>query len=179
MDNKFSIDSAAGAAGVLENVGVDSLKPLFAGAVSPSPRLPRDLLCARLRVRSEWKNRNCPGMSAVGALGVQDALVQVSLHGVPTTAVMTTNVARFTTDIGTILFGAGRADEDVARRSADKIWSSVVDFAVGCCIGAFRESRYGLNAVAFPNGIALIAFAMAWAAPFRSESGGRGDQAPA
>jgi hypothetical protein len=45
-------------------------------------------------------------MIAVCALGVQSALVQVSLHGMPRTAVVTTNVARFTIDSGTILLGA-------------------------------------------------------------------------
>jgi hypothetical protein len=75
--------------------------------------------------------------------------------------------ARFTTDIGTILLGAGRAEADVARRRANKIWPSIVGFVVGSCIGAICEVRYGLIAVALPTGLALIAFAMAWAAPFR------------
>jgi uncharacterized membrane protein YoaK (UPF0700 family) len=46
-------------------------------------------------------------MLAVSAMAVQNALVQVSLHGVPATAVITTNIARFTTDVGTILLGLG------------------------------------------------------------------------
>ena len=45
--------------------------------------------------------RLLPGLlSLVSAMAVQNALVQVSLHGVPATAVITTNIARFTTDVG-------------------------------------------------------------------------------
>jgi uncharacterized membrane protein YoaK (UPF0700 family) len=165
------------AAGVVEKVGIESLKPLLlvqflllAGCLA---------ICSTLGSGFDpnGKTATVAGMIAVCALGVQNALVQVSLHGVPTTAVMTTNVARFTTDIGTILLGAERAEEDAARRAVDKIWPSIVGFVVGCCVGAFWESRYGLNAVAFPTGLALIAFAMAWAGPFRGQSGGRGNQA--
>jgi len=164
-------------AGVLAKVGIDSLKPLLlvqflllAGCLAIS-------LALGSGFDPNGGTATVAGMIAVCALGVQNALVQVSLHGVPTTAVLTTNVARFTTDIGTILLGAERAVEDAARRGAAKIWPSIVGFVVGCCVGALCESRYGLNAVAFPTGLALIAFAMAWAEPFRNVSGGRGNRA--
>ncbi len=42
------------------------------------------------------------GVSGYG--GVQNALVQISLPQVPSTAVMTTNITRFTVDIGQVLF---------------------------------------------------------------------------
>jgi uncharacterized membrane protein YoaK (UPF0700 family) len=167
------------AAGMLEKVGIESLKPLLlvqflllAGCLA---------ICLALGSGFDPNGATATvaGMIAVCALGVQNALVQVSLHGVPTTAVVTTNVARFTTDLGTILLGAGRAEEDAARRGADKIWPSIVGFVVGCGVGALCESRYGLNAVAFPTGLALVAIALAWARPFRGQSGGRGDQAHA
>jgi hypothetical protein len=93
------------------------------------------------------------------------ALVQVSLHGVPATAVLTTNIARFTTDIGTILLDQGRGESDAAKRRASQIWPAILGFVVGCSIGAICEARYGLTAVALPTVLALIAFAIAWAAP--------------
>jgi uncharacterized membrane protein YoaK (UPF0700 family) len=40
------------------------------------------------------------GMLAVAAMAVQNALVQISLTGAPTTAVMTTNITRFTMALG-------------------------------------------------------------------------------
>ena len=90
------------AAGVLEKVGIDSLKPLLlvqflllAGCLA---------ICLPLGggFDPNGGTATAAGMISVCALGVQNALVQVSLHGVPTTAVVTTNVARFTRDIGTI-----------------------------------------------------------------------------
>ena len=46
------------------------------------------------------------GMLAVAAMAVQNALVQISLAGAPSTAVMTTNITRFTMDLGAVLLGA-------------------------------------------------------------------------
>jgi uncharacterized membrane protein YoaK (UPF0700 family) len=108
------------AAGVLQKVGIDSLKPLLlvqflllAGCLA---------ICLALGSGFDPNGATATvvGMIAVCALGVQNALVQVSLHGVPTTAVVTTYVARFTTDIGTILLGAGRAEEDAAGEEPTK-----------------------------------------------------------
>jgi hypothetical protein len=38
-------------------------------------------------------------------MAVQSALVQISLTGAPSNAVMTTNITRFTMDLGTVLLG--------------------------------------------------------------------------
>ena len=154
------------AAGVLERVGFDSLRPLlllqfllFAGCLG---------IC--LTLGSEFDPNGAiatiGAMVAVCALAVQNALVQVSLHGVPATAVVTTNLSRFTTDIGTILLDARPDSIAGARRRADRLWPSIFGFVVGCCIGAVCEVRYGIAAVTLPMGLALIAFAMAWAPPF-------------
>jgi uncharacterized membrane protein YoaK (UPF0700 family) len=101
------------------------------------------------------------GMLAVSAMAVQNALVQVSLHGAPATAVLTTNITRFTTDVGTILLGATREEAIAARRRAGRLWPSIVGFVVGCCFGALCEARSGLYALALPAGLALLALAMA------------------
>ena len=105
-------------------------------------------------------------MIAVCALGIQNALVQVSLCGVPATAVVTTNLSRFTTDIGTILLGEGPSTVAQARRRAGRLWPSILGFIVGCGVGAFSEARMALTAVALPTGLALIALAMTWAPTF-------------
>jgi uncharacterized membrane protein YoaK (UPF0700 family) len=167
------------AAGALEKVGIDSLRPLLAlqflllaGCLA---------ICFALGPRFDPNGQTATfaGMIAVCALGVQSALVQVSLHGVPTTAVLTTNIARFTTDMGTILLGQARPERQAARRRASNIWPAILGFVAGCSTGALCEVRFGLIAVALPTGLALIALLMAWAAPFRRESEGRGDQAHA
>jgi uncharacterized membrane protein YoaK (UPF0700 family) len=92
---------------------------------------------------------------------VQNALVQISLHGVPATAVITTNVARFTTDIGTILLGVRRDEVVAARRRVDRLWPSIAGFIIGCCVGAVSEARFGLRALALPAGLALLALVTA------------------
>ena len=101
------------------------------------------------------------GMLAVSAMALQNALVQVSLHGVPATAVITTNIVRFTTDVGTILLGARRDEVVAARERADRLWPSIAGFITGCCVGAVCEARFGLRALALPAGLALLALAMA------------------
>ena len=101
------------------------------------------------------------GMLAVSAMAVQNALVQVSLPGVPATAVITTNIARFTTDVGTILLGARRDEVVAARERADRLWPSIAGFIIGCCVGAVCEARFGLRALALPAGLALLALATA------------------
>jgi uncharacterized membrane protein YoaK (UPF0700 family) len=100
------------------------------------------------------------GMLAVSAMAAQSALVQVSLPGAPATAVLTTNIARFTTDVGTILLGATREEAITARRRAGRLWPSIVGFILGCSIGALGEARFGLFALALPAGLALLALAM-------------------
>jgi uncharacterized membrane protein YoaK (UPF0700 family) len=42
-------------------------------------------------------------MLGVSAMAVQNALVQISLKGAPSTAVMTSNVTRFAMDVGEVL----------------------------------------------------------------------------
>jgi uncharacterized membrane protein YoaK (UPF0700 family) len=49
-------------------------------------------------------------MLGVSAMVVQNALVQISLAGSPSTAVMTTNLTRLVVDLGQMLFGAQASD---------------------------------------------------------------------
>jgi uncharacterized membrane protein YoaK (UPF0700 family) len=104
------------------------------------------------------------GMLGGAAMAVQNALVQISLTGAPTTAVMTSNVTRFVMDLGTVLLDSDRQDVTGARHRAKRTWPAIVGFAVGCGIGAWCEARYGLWSLALPAGFALFALALGFSA---------------
>jgi uncharacterized membrane protein YoaK (UPF0700 family) len=147
-------------AGGCEAIGLNSLTPLLL--------IQFVFLCSSLIVcisagpgiDPNATSATIAGMLAVSAMAVQNALVQVSLRGAPATAVITTNIARFTTDIGTFLLGPKRDEALTARRRVDRLWPSIVGFISGCCFGALCEARFGLYALALPIGVALLALAM-------------------
>ncbi len=111
------------------------------------------------------------GMLGVSAMAVQNALVQISLKGAPSTAVMTTNITRFMMDVGEVILGREPADIAKARSRAMYTWPAIVGFAVGCGLGAACEAAIGLRALALPTGIALLALAMGLSA---NRDGGQG-----
>ena len=98
-------------------------------------------------------------MLGVSAMAVQNALVQISLKGAPSTAVMTTNITRFMMDVGDML-GRRAADVVQARERAMRTWPAIVGFAIGCGLGAICEAAIGLWSLALPAGLALCAVAM-------------------
>jgi uncharacterized membrane protein YoaK (UPF0700 family) len=100
------------------------------------------------------------GMLGVSAMAVQNALVQISLKGAPSTAVMTTNITRFMMDVGDVMFGRRPADVAKARDRAMRTWPAIVGFAIGCGVGATCEAAIGLSSLALPAGLALLAVAM-------------------
>jgi uncharacterized membrane protein YoaK (UPF0700 family) len=104
------------------------------------------------------------GMLGVAAMAVQNAIPQISLTGAPSTAVMTTNVTRFMTDLGEILLGRDPNEVASARRRAKHTWPPIVGFTVGCGLGAACEAAVGLWSLALPAGLALLAVAMGFAA---------------
>jgi hypothetical protein len=92
-------------AGGLASIGLASLRPLLllqflllAGFL---------VLCvaAGPRIDPNATNAILAGMLGVSAMAVQNALVQISLKGAPSTAVMTSNVTRFAIDVGEVLLG--------------------------------------------------------------------------
>ncbi|SRR5712692_4442357 len=98
--------------GGLESIGFASLRPLLllqfmllAGFF---------ILCAAAGPRTDPNTGTVivAGMFGVSAMAVQNALVQVSLKEAPSTAVMTTNVTRFTMDFGKVLRGEGAAPSE-------------------------------------------------------------------
>jgi uncharacterized membrane protein YoaK (UPF0700 family) len=97
------------------------------------------------------------GMLGVTAMAVQNAVGQISLRSVSTTA-MTANVARLALDVGDIF---------VTRNLHDRNWwwsrtrqgGPIAGFVIGCGLGAVCEAASNRWALALP--VALAAFALA------------------
>jgi uncharacterized membrane protein YoaK (UPF0700 family) len=97
------------------------------------------------------------GMLGVSAMAVQNALAQTTIENAPSTAIMTTNVTRFSVDVGTILLGAEKEHVDHARSRSARTLPVILGFAGGCIVGALCEQNFGLMALALPTGLAVIA----------------------
>jgi uncharacterized membrane protein YoaK (UPF0700 family) len=157
--------------GGLESIGRASLRPLLllqllllAGCL---------VLCifAGPRINPDAPIAILAGMLGVSAMAVQNALVQISLKGAPSTAVMTTNITRFMMDVGGVMFGREAAEVAKAHSRANSTWPAILGFAVGCGLGAACEAAIGLRALALPIGLALLGLAMGLAA---NRDGGQG-----
>jgi uncharacterized membrane protein YoaK (UPF0700 family) len=158
-------------AGAFERMGFPSLRPLlllqllllagfFVLCASAGPRIDPDATRAIVA-----------GMLGVSAMAVQNTLVQISMKGAPSTAVMTTNITRFMVDVGDLMLGRKPADVAKARDRAMRTWPAIVGFAIGCGVGATCEAAIGLRSLALPAGLALLAVAMGMTANIE---GGRG-----
>jgi uncharacterized membrane protein YoaK (UPF0700 family) len=150
-------------AGRLESIGLTALRPLLllqflllAGFL---------ILCiaAGSRIDPNAANAILAGMFGVSAMAVQNALVQISLKGAPSTAAMTGNVTRFAMDVGEMLGGSDPAGVADARKNAARTLPVIIGFAVGCAIGAVCEARFGLRSLTLPAGLALLAYALGFA----------------
>jgi uncharacterized membrane protein YoaK (UPF0700 family) len=147
----------------LEAIGVASLRPLlllqflllvgFLALCVPTGR----------RIDPNAAIAIVAGMLGVGAMAVQNALVQLSLQGAPTTAVMTTNITRFTLDVGEVLLRRDPAGTAQARRRAARTWPAIVGFTAGAGLGAACYAAAGLWSLALPAGLALLALAISLA----------------
>jgi uncharacterized membrane protein YoaK (UPF0700 family) len=101
-----------------------------------------------------------PSMLGVSALAVQNGLVQASLEGAPSTAVLTSNITRFTMDVGDILLGRDAGDVAAARRRAKQTWPVIVGFTTGAALGAWGFAAAGSWSLALPVGLALVALVL-------------------
>lgn len=153
-------------AGGLERVRIASLRPLLLQFLFLAGFL---ALCVAAGPRSDPNAANMvvAGMLGVSAMAVQNALVQISLKGAPSTAVMTTNVTRLTMDIGEVLLARDPDDAATARSRAKHTWPAVVGFALGCGLGAACQAAVGLWSLALPAGLALLALALGFSAKAR------------
>ena len=147
----------------LERAGLDTLGPLLLlQLLSLAAFL---VLCV---TAGPWLDPNAAtvvfaGMFGVVAMAVQNALVQISLKGVPSTAVMTTNVTHFMLDLGGVLVGGEPAEIAKARSRAMHTLPVIVGFTVGCGLGGACEAAVGLWSLALPTGLALLALAIGFA----------------
>jgi uncharacterized membrane protein YoaK (UPF0700 family) len=147
-------------AGAFERAGLDALGPLLLlQMLSLAFFL---VLCV---TAGPWINPNAAtavfaGMFGVAAMAVQNALVQISLTGAPSTAVMTTNVTHFILDLGGMLVGGDSAKVANARSRAMHTLPVIVGFTIGCALGAACEAAAGLWSLALPTGLALLALVM-------------------
>lgn len=101
------------------------------------------------------------GMLGVCAMAIQNALVQTSLKGAPPTAVMTTNITRFTMDAAEMLLGYNKDSIDKARVRAAHTWPAIVGFMIGCGLGAAFKAVANLWALALPTALAFVALVLA------------------
>lgn len=98
------------------------------------------------------------GMIGVAAMATQNALVKLELPGLPSTAVMTTNITQLTIDLAMLARGKGEPTYlGRARRGARLTFPSIVGFVVGCAAGGFLELHFGLLALALPVVLAAVA----------------------
>jgi uncharacterized membrane protein YoaK (UPF0700 family) len=100
------------------------------------------------------------GQLSIAAMAIHNALVQLSLHGSPSTAVMTTNLTRFVMDVGEVLLGHDPAREIEARHCAKHMWPVILGFTVGAGLGAECFAVAGLKSLGLPAGLALLALFM-------------------
>ena len=91
------------------------------------------------------------GMLGVAAMATQNVLVKLALKGVPSTAVMTTNITQLTVDLATLARSRRNHGELAqARHRVRMTFPCIIGFVVGCAAGAVLEVRFGLWALALP-----------------------------
>jgi uncharacterized membrane protein YoaK (UPF0700 family) len=157
--------------GGLESLGLASLRPLLLLQLLLLAALFFLCIAAGSPIDPHATSAVLAGMLGVSAMAIQNALVQVSLKGAPSTAVMTTNITRFAMDLGEVLLGHDPGDMAQARRRANHTWPAIVGFAAGCGLGAASEAAFGLLSLALPMGFALLAFAMGMTANLEGGQG--------
>jgi uncharacterized membrane protein YoaK (UPF0700 family) len=148
----------------LEAIGLTSLRPLLLLQFLLLTGFLLVCAAAGPHIDPDAPNAVAGSMLGVSAMAVQNALVQISIKGAPATAVMTSNATHFALDIGTMLCGGEPADVAKARERAAQTLPVIVGFAIGCGLGAACEMAIGLRALILPTGLALLAFAIGFAA---------------
>jgi uncharacterized membrane protein YoaK (UPF0700 family) len=100
------------------------------------------------------------GMLGVAAMAIQNALVKLALKGVPSTAVMTTNITQLTVDLATLARSRRTQNPDEfaqAGRRARMTLPCITGFVVACAPRAALEVKFGLWALVLPVALAVIA----------------------
>jgi uncharacterized membrane protein YoaK (UPF0700 family) len=146
----------------LEAMGVATLRPLLLLQVALLAGFLLLCVMAGPGIEPNAPNAIVAGMLGVLAMAVQNALVQISLSGAPSTAVMTTNLTRFMMDLGEVVFGRDEAGVATARTRAIHTLPAIVGFTVGVALGTACETAFGLTALVLPTGLAALAVALAF-----------------
>ena len=100
-------------------------------------------------------------MLGVCGLATQNVLVQASIRAAPSTAVMTTNLTRFMHDLNEMLFGTDSDSTKTAKTRAHRTWPAIAGFAGGAATGAALHAGVGVESLALPMGLALVAIGLA------------------
>ncbi len=108
-------------AGRLESMGVATLRPLLLLQFILIAGFLALCIAAGPRIDPTGTNAIIAGMLGVAAMAVQNALVQFSVKGAPSTAAMTSNVTRFAMDIGELWSGDNPAAVAEARQNVFRI----------------------------------------------------------
>jgi uncharacterized membrane protein YoaK (UPF0700 family) len=145
----------------LEALGIESLRPLLLLQLALLAGFLTLAVVGDARANPDVATAVLAGMLGVSAMATQNALVQVSVRGAPSTAVMTTNITRFTMDIGEVLLGRDPSAADAARRRASHTWPAIAGFATGAAFGAGLYAAVGLPSLTLPTGLALISLVAA------------------
>jgi uncharacterized membrane protein YoaK (UPF0700 family) len=150
----------------LESIGLASLRPLLLLQFLLLAGFLVVCVAAGSPIDPDAASIIFAGMLGVSAMAVQNAMVQVSLTGSPSTAAMTANITRFTMDVGAMLMGRD-PDEAAKSRRVQQTWPAIAGFTIGCGLGAVCKSMAGLWSLALPAGLALVAIAMSFSAERR------------
>jgi uncharacterized membrane protein YoaK (UPF0700 family) len=104
-------------------------------------------------------------MVAVAAMATQNALTNLALPDSPSTAVMTTNTARFAVYLARLLRRERRpTNRSAVEQRAGITFVAMVGFVIGVIAGAVLELHIGLWAPTFPVllGAAAIPLGERW-----------------
>jgi uncharacterized membrane protein YoaK (UPF0700 family) len=144
-------------AALLGRAGIASLRPLLMLQLLLLSGCFLICVAGDARIDPTGGNALIAGMLAVSAMAAQNAIVQVSITGMPSTAVMTTNVSHFVVDFIAVLSERNRDLAAKADARARHTAAAIIGFAVGCGLGAGGEIFIGLWALAIPTGLAFLA----------------------
>ncbi len=100
------------------------------------------------------------GMSAVAAMGVQNAIGRLAIAHLATTTVMTVNVAQATIDALDIWLGTAPDHGKPARARLWRMAPAIGSFGIGALAGAFGFALYAFICAAVPILVLLALFAL-------------------
>ena len=140
----------------LASRGIDSLRPLLL--------LEFLVLAGAVGVSVVKGSTTVAVLLGVSAMAVQAALTRNAALGGASTTVMTTNVARFVSDVSEAVLG--RDPDGAVRRGRLAVdgAAEIAGFIVGCGVGAVCQAAYGLRALVLPAALVLVALGVAGAA---------------